>query len=192
MDFDGKKSTKEHPYFLEKCGYSNDLIDAVREQEKLGGKFGEAKQTINILTNTNIDDLRYKRSGVRMFNDEDIKTMSKRCYELIDSLVKIRHKGDAKMTLRAIKYYTKLYNYNLEVIDRKNRYCKFMLSFPEDVLRSTRLCLYNFLLGMVHGINPDMTVDTKEEDSKWRVEMVDRSSNSGHILSKMELMAKFL
>ena len=192
MDFDGKKSTRKHPYLIEECGYSDDPIDAIKEQEKLGGKFGEAKQTFNILGNMNIDELRYKRAGVRMFNDEDIEDMSKRCYELIDSLVKIRHRSDTKMASRAIKYYTKIYNYNVEVVDRKDKYCKCMLSFPEGVLRSTRLCLYNLLLGMVHGINPDITVDGGEEDGKWRVAMVDKSSSSGHILSKMELMAKFL
>ena len=192
MDFDGKKSTRDHPYLIEECGYSDDPIDAIKEQEKLGGKFGEAKQTFNILGNMNIDELRYKRSDVRMFDDEDIKTLSKRCYELIDSLIKLRHRSDTKMTLRAMEYYTKIYNYNVEVVDRKDKYCKFLLSFPEGALRSTRLCLYNLLLGMVHGINPDITVEGEEEDSKWCVEMVDRSSNSGHILSKMELMAKFL
>ncbi len=192
MDFDGKKSTIKHPYFLKKCGCSNDLTNAIKEQENLGSKFGEARQIFNIMTNTNIDDLRYKRSGVRMLNDEDIEDMSKRCYKSIDSLPKIRYRGDAKMTLKAIKYSTKSYNYNIEVIDWKDKYCRFMISFPEGVLRSTRLCLYSFLLGMIYGINPDITVDVGEEDGKWRVEMVDKSSSSGHILSKMELMAKFL
>jgi hypothetical protein len=105
-DFDGHNDTPQHPFLVKNGPTIADLKDVYEQQERRNRRMRRLSVFVGLLMmaewgscmwNIDMDEVRFKNSGIRAISDEEASELCEKIYERTYEQFRIKHRGDIRV-----------------------------------------------------------------------------------------------
>ncbi|VUT24896.1 MAG: Transglutaminase-like superfamily protein [Candidatus Methanolliviera sp. GoM_oil] len=197
-DFDGYEDTPVHPYLIKNGPSVPDLKEIAEQQIKRMKRIQKFAKYIKLLRildwgmymwAIDVDEIRFKNSGVRTISDEEAEEIYKKVYEYASKQFKIKRKGNIKVGGFVLKRLRNLIGMKGDAVSITKNRCEIEgnRGFPGRCY-NVGMSLMN---GLFHGINPSMHWSMNDDEDILHG-IIESDGEGSYLLPMIEVMRQFI